>query len=206
MITNKYVYPELKRLDKEVGRFYQDSNENSVPSVTTVLSNTSDKSDSIQQWRKKVGETEANRITKQSTDIGSMVHEALENYLNEKKWDNFTNNQEGIIASKITEKFINSGLSSLTEVWGLEVGLILDGLYAGTADCTGKINDIPSIIDFKTARKMKKREWIEDYFLQGCAYANAHNVMFLFYLSMMMRLFEQSFLPLKYLIHVPARY
>ena len=71
MITNKYVYPELKRLDKEVGRFYQDSNENSVPSVTTVLSNTSDKSDSIQQWRKKVGETEANRITKQSTDIGS---------------------------------------------------------------------------------------------------------------------------------------
>ena len=131
MITNKYVYPELKRLDKEVGRFYQDSNENSVPSVTTVLSNTSDKSDSIQLWRKKVGETEANRITKQSTDIGSMVHEALENYLN-----------------------------------------------AGTADCTGMINDIPSIIDFKTARRMKKREWIEDYFLQGCAYANAHNVMF----------------------------
>ena len=77
MITNKYVYPELKRLDKEVGRFYQDSNENSVPSVTTVLSNTSDKSDSIQQWRKKVGETEANRITKQSTDIGSMVHDCL---------------------------------------------------------------------------------------------------------------------------------
>ena len=178
MITNKYVYPELKRLDKKVGRFYQDSNENSVPSVTTVLSNTSDKSDSIQQSRKKVGETEANRITKQSTDIGSMVHEALENYLNEKKWDNFTNNQEGIIASKITEKFINSGLSSLTEVWGLEVGLILDGLYAGTSDCTGKINNIPSIIDFKTARKMKKREWIEDYFLQGCAYANAHNVIY----------------------------
>ena len=168
----------LKDLIKRLVGFYQDSNENSVPSVTTVLSNTSDKSDSIQQWRKKVGETEANRITKQSTDIGSMVHEALENYLNEKKWDNFTNNQEGIIASKITEKFINSGLSSLTEVWGLEVGLILDGLYAGTADCTGKINDIPSIIDFKTARKMKKREWIEDYFLQGCAYANAHNVMF----------------------------
>ena len=74
--------------------------------MTTVLSNTSDKSDSIQQWRKKVGETEANRITKQSTDIGSMVHEALENYLNEKKWDNFTNNQEGIIASKIPKNLL----------------------------------------------------------------------------------------------------
>ena len=178
MITNKYVYPELKRLDKEVGRFYLDSNEISVPSVTTVLTNTSNKSDSIQQWRNRVGEIEANRITKQSTDIGSMVHEALENYLNKKDWDNFRNDQEGVIASKITEKFINSGLRSLTEVWGLGVGLILDGLYAGTADCTGMINDIPSIIDFKTARRMKKRKWIEDYFLQGCAYANAHNVMF----------------------------
>ena len=66
MITNKYVYPELKRLDKEVGRFYLDSNEISVPSVTTVLTNTSNKSDSIQQWRKRVGEKEANRITKQT--------------------------------------------------------------------------------------------------------------------------------------------
>jgi genome maintenance exonuclease 1 len=39
-------------------------------------------------------------------------------------------------------------------------------------------NGVPSIIDFKTAKKIKRREWIEDYFLQGCAYANAHNVMF----------------------------
>jgi len=58
------------------------------------------------------------------------------------------------------------------------VGLILDNLYAGTADCVGIYEDIPSLIDFKTAKKIKKREWIEDYFLQGCAYANAHNVMF----------------------------
>ena len=54
----------------------------------------------------------------------------------------------------------------------------MDGLYAGTADCIGLVNGVPSIIDFKTAKKIKRREWIEDYFLQGCAYANAHNVMF----------------------------
>ena len=107
-----------------------------------------------------------------------MVHEALELYLNEKEWRNFSDNQDGILAERMTEKFIESGLNSITEVWGLEVGLILDGLYAGTADCVGKINGVPSLIDFKTARKMKKREWIEDYFLQCCAYANAHNVMF----------------------------
>ena len=178
MITNIYTYPELKRQESEKGRFYLDSNNHPVPSVTTVLNKTSNKKDSIQQWRNRVGEDEANRIIKQSTDIGTMVHEALELYLNEQEWRNFSDNQDGVLAERMTEKFIDSGLNSITEVWGLEVGLILDGLYAGTADCVGKINGVPSLIDFKTARKMKKREWIEDYFLQCCAYANAHNVMF----------------------------
>ena len=178
MITNIYTYPELKRQESDEGRFYLDSKNNPVPSVTTVLNKTSNKKDSIQQWRNRVGEEEANRIIKQSTDIGTMVHEALELYLNDQEWRNFTDNQDGVLAERMTEKFIKSGLNSITEVWGLEVGLILDGLYAGTADCVGKINGVPSLIDFKTARKMKKREWIEDYFLQCCAYANAHNVMF----------------------------
>ena len=178
MITNIYTYPELKRQESDEGRFYLDSKNNPVPSVTTVLNKTSNKKDSIQQWRNRVGEEEANRIIKQSTDIGTMVHEALELYLNEQEWRNFSDNQDGVLAERMTEKFIESGLNSITEVWGLEVGLILDGLYAGTADCVGKINGVPSLIDFKTARKMKKREWIEDYFLQCCAYANAHNVMF----------------------------
>ena len=178
MITNIYTYPELKRQESDEGRFYLDSKNHPVPSVTTVLNKTSNKKESIQQWRIRVGEEEANRIIKQSTDIGTMVHEALELYLNEKEWRNFSDNQDGVLAERMTEKFIDSGLNSITEVWGLEVGLILDGLYAGTADCVGKINGVPSLIDFKTARKMKKREWIEDYFLQCCAYANAHNVMF----------------------------
>ena len=178
MITNIYTYPELKRQESDEGRFYLDSKNHPVPSVTTVLNKTSNKEDSIQQWRNRVGEEEANRIIKQSTDIGTMVHEALELYLNEQEWRNFSDNEDGVLAERMTEKFIESGLNSITEVWGLEVGLILDGLYAGTADCVGKINGVPSLIDFKTARKMKKREWIEDYFLQCCAYANAHNVMF----------------------------
>ena len=78
----------------------------------------------------------------------------------------------------MTSKFVDLGLNKISQVWGLEVGLILDNLYAGTADCVGTYDDLPSLIDFKTARRIKKREWIEDYFLQGCAYANAHNVMF----------------------------
>ena len=56
--------------------------------------------------------------------------------------------------------------------------MIAQGLYAGTSDAIGLHKGTPAIIDFKTAKKIKKREWIEDYFMQGCAYALAHNEMF----------------------------
>ena len=179
MLKNIYKYPELERVDLDSGRHYLDSTGTPVPSVTTVLSNTSTKSDGIDKWRKRVGDIEADRIIKQSTDIGTAVHEALEAYLKKEEWDIFDISiSDQNISKKISQKFIADGLNTLNEIWGLEVGLILDGLYAGTADCIGLVNGIPSIIDFKTAKKIKRREWIEDYFLQGCAYANAHNVMF----------------------------
>ena len=177
MITNKYAYPTLERVDLETGRHYIDSTGTPVPSVTTILSGTSSKK-GIEDWKKRVGEKEAERVVKESTDIGSAVHESIEEYLNGNEWNNFSNNRTDLIAKSITEKFIADGLNSIDEAWGLEVGLILDGLYAGTADCVGLVNGVPSIIDFKTAKKIKRRDWIEDYFLQGCAYANAHNVMF----------------------------
>ena len=175
---NKFNYPKLERVDTEIGRHYRDSNNNLVPSVTTVLSGTSDNKDGIQKWRKKVGDSEADRIMKQSTEIGTAVHEAIENFLGNNDWDHFQDTSDQIMARKMTSKFVDLGLNKISQVWGLEVGLILDNLYAGTADCVGTYEDVPSLIDFKTARRIKKREWIEDYFLQGCAYANAHNVMF----------------------------
>ena len=179
LIKSKHKYPVLERVDLEIGRHYLDSNKKPVPSVTTVLSGTSKSKDALIQWRNRVGEEEAERIIKQSTDIGTAVHEAIENYLNGKPWNNFEEtNDRSYIAKNISNKFIKDGLNGITEIWGLEVGLLLDNLYAGTADCVGEYEGIPSLIDFKTAKKIKKREWIEDYFLQGCAYANAHNVMF----------------------------
>ena len=175
---SKYEYPQLERVDLEIGRHYLDSNNNPVPSVTTVLSATSKSKDGIAQWRNRVGDEEADRIIKQSTDIGSSVHEAIEKYLKDEEWNDFGESQNEYIAKKISQKFVDTGLNNITEIWGLESGLVLDNLYAGTADCIGEYNSIPTLIDFKTAKKIKKREWIEDYFLQGCAYANAHNVMF----------------------------
>jgi len=178
LVKNKYEYPILERVDTEIGRHYLDSNNKPVPSVTTVLSGTSKSKDGLIQWRNRIGEEEAEKIIKQSTDIGTAVHEAIENYLNGKSWDNFEETYDQLLAQKISAKFIKDGLKGITDIWGLEVGLLLDNLYAGTADCVGEFDGTPTLIDFKTAKKIKKREWIEDYFLQGCAYANAHNVMF----------------------------
>ena len=177
-MINKFEYPNLERVDTDIGRHYLDSDNKPVPSVTTVLSGTSKSKDGLAQWRNRVGDEEADRIIKQSTDIGTAVHEAIEKFLNKEDWDNFENTSDQILAKNISNKFIKDALKGITEIWGLEVGLILDNLYAGTADCVGLYRDIPTLIDFKTAKKIKKRDWIEDYFLQGCAYANAHNVMF----------------------------
>jgi genome maintenance exonuclease 1 len=178
MIKNKYIYPKLERVDTEMGRHYIDSTNKPVPSVTTVLSGTSKSKDGLIQWRNRVGDEEADRVIKQSTDIGTAVHEAIEKFLNKESWNDFGDTSDQIMAKNISHKFVNDALDGITEIWGLEVGLILDNLYAGTADCVGLYKNVPTLIDFKTAKKIKKRDWIEDYFLQGCAYANAHNVMF----------------------------
>ena len=178
MITNKFNYPELKRINNDLGRFYIDPLNNHVPSVTTVLNNISDKKTSLDQWRNRVGDVEADRVMKEATDIGSMVHLSLENYLNDIDDNIFTDDSLGNMAKKMSEKLISDALIDISNVYGLEVHLVLDKLYAGTADCVGVIDGKDTIIDFKTSKRIKKKEWIDDYFLQGCAYANAHNVMF----------------------------
>ena len=135
MIKNKFKYPDLERVDRAEGRYYLDSNQKPVPSVTTVLSGTSKSKDGLIQWRNRVGNEEADRIIKQSTDIGTAVHESIEKYLYNESWNNFGDSEDQLIAKRITKKFVSNGLNGIDEIWGLEVGLILDNLYAGTADC-----------------------------------------------------------------------
>ena len=177
MITNLYQYPELTRVEKNDVRYYQDSISNLVPSVTTILSATGDHS-GIDAWKRRVGPKTAKAVVDEATTIGTAVHLAIENYLYGKEWEQFTDDKMGMLAHQIAKRFICDCLGDIDEVWGLESGLVLDGLYAGTADCIGIFRGKPTIIDFKTAKKIKRKDWIEDYFLQGAAYANAHNVMY----------------------------
>ena len=177
MIANLYQYPELTRVEKNDVRYYQDSLSNLVPSVTTILSATGDHS-GIDAWKRRVGPKTAKAVVDEATTIGTAVHLAIENYLYGKEWEQFTDDKMGMLAHQIAKRFIYDCLGDIDEVWGLESGLVLDGLYAGTADCIGIFRGKPTIIDFKTAKKIKRKDWIEDYFLQGAAYANAHNVMY----------------------------
>jgi genome maintenance exonuclease 1 len=75
----------------------------------------------------------------------------------------------------MADSVIKQGLVNCTEYWGVEVPLYFPKIYAGTTDCVGKHLTDESIIDFKQTNRAKKREWIDDYFLQLCAYAEAHN-------------------------------
>lgn len=180
LLTNRFQYPNLKRLQTPAGRQYVGESaelSDPVPSVTTILDSTADKTFLI-QWRNRIGEEEANRQSQQAAGLGTKVHNALEKYILGEEWDNFGNNMVSILAGKMSRVMIDRGLSKVNELWGTEVGLMAKGLYAGTSDAIGIYDGEHSIIDFKTAKKLKKPEWITDYYLQGCAYALAHNEMF----------------------------
>ena len=178
MLVEKFEYPALKRVTAKNGqRQYTGDDDQPVPSVTTVLSDTGDKTALI-NWRKRVGDAEANRVSKEAAGLGTKVHNALEKYVLEEEYDIKGNNHISIMAKNMLDEMIDKGLSQVNEIWGVEVALIAKGLYAGTSDAVGMFNGVESIIDFQTAKKIKKREWIEDYFMQGCAYALAHNEMF----------------------------
>ena len=177
MLKSKYDYPSLRRIQTKQGRQYVGEDENPVPSVTTILGDTGDKTALI-NWRKRVGEAEATRISTESAGLGTKVHNALEKYILLEEYEIKGNNHISVMAKNMVNEMIDKGLSKVDAIYGVEVGLIAQGLYAGTSDAIGIYEGEEAIIDFKTSKKIKKREWIEDYFMQGCAYALAHNEMF----------------------------
>jgi len=173
-LIKKYNYADLKREDGAV-RLYLTPDGESLPSVTSVLNKTKDKS-FLKKWREKVGEKKAEKIIKDSTQIGTALHLYIEHYVNGKPYKDLTD--VGVQAELMAKKIIEEGLKDVDEVWGSEVHLYLPGKYAGTTDMVGLYKGRPSIIDFKQTNKPKKREWVQDYLMQLAAYAQAHNHLF----------------------------
>ena len=176
VFNDKFDYRELSRVTKNKKRHYETPDGRQVPSVTTVLSATKDMTH-LMEWRKRIGEAKAQQITTESANIGTVMHRSLEKHV---KGEDRTPGSNLIQqkAHKMANVIIDNGLNDVTEVWGSEISLYYPELYAGTTDLVGVYKGSPAIMDFKQARRLKKKEWVEDYFLQLVAYAEAHNKMY----------------------------
>ena len=179
LITNKYDYKEINKKSVDGRRLYACPDGNSVASVTTILDATKDKTHLI-AWRKRVGETKAKEITTEAAGVGTRMHKYLEDYIADwPKWPTPGSNPYAQQAHKMASTIRENVLEShVTEIWGSEVQLYHPKIYAGTTDLVGTYDDKPAIMDFKQTNKPKKREWIDDYFMQGAAYGLAHNALY----------------------------
>tara|TARA_R110002050_G_scaffold74077_1_gene159078 strand:- start:50 stop:718 length:669 start_codon:yes stop_codon:yes gene_type:complete len=173
-IIKKYNYAELTRQDGDA-RLYLTPDGESLPSVTTVLNKTKDKA-FLKKWRARVGEAAAEKIIKDSGQIGTALHLYIERLVNGEQYKDLT--KIGIQAEKMAKKIVEEAFKDITEIWGSEVHLYYPGKYAGTTDMIGVYKGRPTIIDFKQTNRPKKREWIQDYLMQLSAYAMAHNKLF----------------------------
>lgn len=149
-------------------RYYVLPNGEKFRSVTTVISESMDKTALI-EWRKKVGEEEAQKISTQAARRGTAVHSIAERYvLNE---ENYLRDAmpSGVDAFKTIQTLLDKHVDNIL---GIELPLYSVALKtAGRCDLIAEFDGVPSVIDFKTSRKLKKEEWIESYFLQTTVYS-----------------------------------
>tara|TARA_B100000925_G_scaffold287491_1_gene266852 strand:+ start:156 stop:830 length:675 start_codon:yes stop_codon:yes gene_type:complete len=146
-------------------RLYLAPDGSKFPSVTTVLGILSE--DAIRAWRLRVGEEEANKVGHRASNRGSAVHSIIEGYLkNEDTKDYLPHVKQSLQNLRpILDR-------SIGRIFGLETALFSRHLgLAGRCDCIAEWNGVPSIIDFKTSRRIKKKENISGYFAQASAYA-----------------------------------
>ena len=170
-----YKYPPCTRSTTDGIRTYEIGKER-LPSVTTILDATkSDESKKkLAEWALLKGETEATRIKAQAAERGTAMHTYLEKYLDNTGHLDLTDT--GRVAKPMAETVIQQGINGkLSEIWGTEITLYYPGLYAGVTDVVGVYDYEDSIIDFKQSNRPKRKEWVEDYFIQVGAYALAHN-------------------------------
>ena len=167
----KYNYLTGTRATDHGSRIYDIAGEK-LPSVTTILSKTKDRR-KLDEWISKVGLEESERIKNHSSRRGTAMHKFVEAYVLQQGYEDLT--EIGLEAKPMAQKIIEIGLSPVSEWYGSEVTLFYPGLYAGATDLVCMHDNMETVIDFKQANKPKRKEWIDDYFLQVAAYAMAHD-------------------------------
>ncbi len=169
-LFKKYPYKHYNRFSDEKGRKYLVDNIK-VPSVTTILSRTKDMTQ-LNDWRRRVGNAEADKIMNQASTVGTEMHKVLEYSLNGQGYFNMMDEgtKPRMMAKTILENI------KLDEIWGNEVSLEYKNMFAGTCDLTAIAYGKPSIVDWKQSNRLKKEEWVDDYKHQLGAYYLAHTL------------------------------
>jgi len=154
-----------ERVEKNGNRYYVTPDGNHYPSITSVLAQQENLG--LEAWKARVGEAEAKRISQESAHIGTSVHQMAEFYLSN-YIIKLKDEDKKIVDTFNRLRFL---LGNINNIVGLEIPLFSDLLrVAGTCDCIAEYNGQLSVIDFKTSRKPKKEEWIDDYYMQTFAY------------------------------------
>lgn len=164
---NQITTPESRHYETPLGDF---------SSVTTILSATAD-NEWLQKWKAWVGEAKAEQLRNEAAALGTLIHENLESHLLNLERPK-GNNYIRVLARQMADKIITEGLCKVSELWGIEAPLYHPDGYAGTSDLIGLHNDVPAIMDFKNATKLRTLEQINDYICQCVAYMKAHNYLF----------------------------
>ena len=139
------------------------------PSITTVLGELSKAA--IQKWRKRVGETEANKISGKASRRGTRLHSVCESYIQNK--EEYLNGETPHIVELF--KTIEPFFERVNNIQGVELALYSDHFgIAGRTDCIAEFDGVLSVIDYKTSNKIKKKEWCEKFFAQGAFYGIAY--------------------------------
>ena len=163
--------PTLEQVNTDNGRFYSASDgsiETPYPSVTTVLGADPKKEEGIRKWRERVGEDEANRVSHVAAQAGTAVHQIMEDWIL---------GQEPKTKPMPIHLAKARGLKNFAEIYIDNVMLVEGQLFshelrtAGTVDLVAEWQGKPAIIDWKTSRYPKKRNYITNYFMQEAAYA-----------------------------------
>lgn len=169
----KYPYVSYSRSSINGKRHY-DCDGTPVPSVTTILDQTDDKT-GLQKWIKRVGEEEAERIRKESSDRGTLMHDFIEKRLMGHQTSSA--NPQASLAHKMGATVLDN-MIGLHFVYGCEVSLNYKNQWAGSTDLVCLYENQLTIGDFKQANKMKKEEYITNYYCQLVAYSMAHTEMY----------------------------
>ena len=165
----KLDLPQLERETIDGVRYYKVPKEEELLKLVSITSITSHFNKEIfVKWRKKVGDEEADRVTRKATSRGTDMHTLVENHLH---------NVEILPkVQPLSEMLFNvtkPALKRINNIYALEGSLYSQFLgIAGTVDCIAEFDGELSIIDFKTSKKPKPREWIDNYFVQCCAYVD----------------------------------